>query len=389
MWQPFSEEHEQFRQTVKAFAEKELAPKAEEWEASGCFPNSVFKRAGELGILGAHFPEEHGGGGQDYWFSVAKAEALVHCQSAGVSMGLLVQSDMATPVISDLGTPEQIEEFLKPALAGDKIASLGVSEPAAGSDVAGIKTVAKKDGGDYVINGSKTFITNGTRADFVTLLAKTNPEAGAHGCSFFLVPTKTKGFQVAKALKKIGNKSSDTAELFFEDMRIPARYRLGEENMGFMYLMQNFQTERLIAAVGATAGAFLALEDAVNYGRERSTFGKPIIKREVWQHKFVDLTTRLEAARAYVYATVDRYNTERYVKKVPLSMETVKHISMCKILVGDVAHDTMDACLQFHGGWGYIEDFRIARAWRDQRLLRIGGGTSETMKYYVAKLLGF
>ena len=388
MWQPFSEEHEQFRQTVKAFAEKELQPHVEEWEESGCFPNSVFKRAGDLGILGAHFPEEHGGGGQDYWFSVAKAEALVHCHSAGVSMGLLVQSDMATPVISDLGTKEQIEEFLKPALAGDKIASLGVSEPAAGSDVAGIKTVAKKDGGDYVINGQKTFITNGTRADFVTLLAKTNPEAGAHGCSFFLVPTKTKGFNVSKALKKIGNKSSDTAELFFEDMRIPARYRLGEENMGFMYLMQNFQTERLIAGVGATAGAFLALEDAINYGKERTAFGKPIIKREVWQHKFVDLYTRLEAARAYVYATVDRYNDERYVKKGPLSMETVKHISMSKILVGDVTGDVMDACLQFHGGWGYIEDYRIARAWRDQRLLRIGGGTSETMKYYVAKLLG-
>lgn len=388
MWQPFSEEHEQFRQTVRSFAEKELAPKVDEWEESGCFPNWVFKRAGDLGILGAHFPEEHGGGGQDYWFSVAKAEALVHCGSAGVSMGLLVQSDMATPVISDLGTKEQIEEFLKPALAGDKIVSLGVSEPAAGSDVAGIRTVAKKDGGDYVINGSKTFITNGTRADFVTLLAKTNPEAGAHGCSFFLVPTKTKGFGVAKALKKIGNKSSDTAELFFEDMRIPERYRLGEENMGFMYLMQNFQTERLIAAVGATAGAFVALNDAIAYGRERTAFGKPIIKREVWQHKFVDLFARLEAARAYVYATVDRYNTERYVKKEPLSMDTVKHISMCKILVGDVASDVMDNCLQFHGGWGYIEDFHIARAWRDQRLLRIGGGTTETMKYYVAKLLG-
>jgi citronellyl-CoA dehydrogenase len=388
MFQPFSDEHEQFRKTVRAFAEKELAPNADEWEESGCFPGSVFKRAGELGILGAHFPEEHGGGGQDYWFSIAKAEELPRSKSAGVGMGLLVQSDMATPVISDLGTPEQIDEFLKPALAGDKIASLGVSEPAAGSDVAGIKTVARKDGGDYVINGQKTFITNGTRADFITLLAKTNPEAGAHGCSFFLVPTKTKGFTVSKALKKIGNKSSDTAELFFEDMRIPARYRLGEENMGFMYLMQNFQTERLIASASAVAGGFYMIEDAMAYGRERSAFGKPIIKREVWQHKFVDLLTRLESARAYVYMTVDRYNEEKHVKKGPLSMETVKHISMCKILVGDLASDVADNCLQFHGGWGYIEDYRIARAWRDQRLLRIGGGTTETMKYYVAKILG-
>jgi citronellyl-CoA dehydrogenase len=204
-----------------------------------------------------------------------------------------------------------------------------------------------------------------------------------------LVPTKTKGFHVNKALKKIGNKASDTAELFFEDMRIPARYRLGEENMGFMYLMQNFQTERLVAGVSATAGAFLMIEDAIAYGRERSAFGKPIIKREVWQHKFVDLLTRLEATKAYVYQTVDRYNHERYVLKQDLSMETVKHISMVKILAGDIASDVADTCLQFHGGWGYIEDYRIARAWRDQRLLRIGGGTTETMKYYVAKLLGF
>jgi citronellyl-CoA dehydrogenase len=389
MWQPFTEEHEQFRKTVRAFAEKELAPHVEEWEETECFPNWVFKRAGELGILGAHYPEEHGGAGGDYWFSVAKAEELVHCRMAGVSMGLLVQSDMATPVISDLGTSEQIEEFLKPALAGEKVVALGVSEPAAGSDVAGIRTVARKSGDDYLLSGQKTFITNGTRADFITLLAKTSPDKGAHGCSFFLVPTSLPGFHVSKKLKKIGNKSSDTAELFLEDVRVPKRYLLGEPDMGFMYLMQNFQTERLIAAVGAVAGAFATLDYSVNYGRERVAFGKPIIKREVWQHKFVDLYTRCEAARAFAYKCVDLYNGERYVKKGPLSFETVKLISMAKILVGDVADDVVDTCLQFHGGWGYIEEFPIARAWRDQRLLRIGGGTSETMKYYIAKLMGF
>jgi len=388
MWQPFTEEHEQFRKTVRAFAEKELAPHAEEWEEAELFPNWVFKRAGELGILGAHYPEEHGGSGGDYWFSVAKAEELPHCRAAGVSMGLLVQSDMATPVISDLGTREQIEEFLKPALAGDKIVALGVSEPAAGSDVAGIRTVARKDGDDYLLTGQKTFITNGTRADFITLLAKTSPDKGAHGCSFFLVPTSLPGFNISKKLKKIGNKSSDTAELFLEDVRVPKRYLLGEQDQGFMYLMQNFQTERLIAAVGAVSGSFLTLEHTINYGRERSAFGKPIIKREVWQHKFVDLYTRLEAARAFVYKCVDLYNDERYVKKGPLGFETVKLISMAKVLVGDVAHDVMDACLQFHGGWGYIEEYPIARAWRDQRLLRIGGGTTETMRYYIAKLMG-
>ena len=389
MFQPFTEEHDQFRKTVKGFAEKELAPHADQWEEDEFFPNWVFKRAGELGILGAHYPEEQGGSGGDYWFSVAKAEELPRCRAAGLSMGLLVQSDMATPVIGDLGTKEQIAEFLTPALQGDKIASLGVSEPAAGSDVAGIKTVAKRDGDDYVISGQKTFITNGARAHFVTLLAKTKPEQGAHGCSFFLVPTETKGFQVAKKLKKIGNKCSDTAELFLDDVRVPKRYLLGEENQGFMYLMQNFQTERLIAAVGAVAGSFFALDMSVNYGRERVAFGKPIIKRESWQHKFVDLYTKCEGAKAFTYKVVDQYNEEKYVKKTPLSFETVKLISMAKILAGDVANEVMDTCLQFHGGWGYIEDFPIARAWRDQRLLRIGGGTTETMKYYLAKLMNF
>lgn len=389
MWSPFTEEHDHFRKTVRAFAEKELLPNADEWEADELFPNAVFKRAGELGILGAHYSEACGGSGGDYWFSVAKGEELPRCRMAGVTMGLLVQSDMATPVIAELGTPEQIDEFLKPALAGDKIAALGVSEPAAGSDVGGILTVARRDGDDWVLSGQKTFITNGTRADFVTLLAKTSPERGVHGCSFFLVPTATKGFQVAKKLKKIGNKSSDTAELFLDDVRLPKRYLLGEECMGFMYLMQNFQTERLIAAVSAIAGAFQALDYSVAYGRERTAFGKPLIKREVWQHKLVELYTKCEAAKAFNYKCVEAYNDEKYVKKEPVSMETVKLISMAKILAGDVTSEVMDACLQFHGGWGYIEDFPIARAWRDQRLLRIGGGTTETMKYYVAKLMGF
>jgi citronellyl-CoA dehydrogenase len=389
MFDPFREEHHQFRATVRAFVEKEIRPHADQWEKDRLFPNEVFKKAGDLGILGAHFEESAGGGGGDYWFSVVKAEELARGGSAGVSMGLLVQSDMATPVIADLGTPAQIEEFLAPALRGEKIAALGVSEPGAGSDVAGIRTIARRDGDDYIIDGSKTFITNGTRADFVTLLVKTQPEGGAHGCSFFLVPTKTKGFAVSKKLEKIGNHASDTAELFFDNMRIPRSYLLGEENMGFMYLMQNFQTERLIAAVGAAAASRLLLDDAVNYGRERTVFGKPLIKREVWQHRLVDLYTKVEMLKAFVYKCVDHYNDERYVKKEPISMETVKLISMAKVAAGDLASEVTDACLQFHGGWGYIEDFPIARAYRDQRLLRIGGGTSEVMRYYIAKLLGF
>ena len=389
MASPFTEQHEQFRKTVRAFAEKELAPHLDEWEAAEIFPaHEVFKRAGELGIFGAHYPEEKGGMGGDYWFSVAKSEELPRSGLAGVTMAMLVQSDMATPVIGDLGTKEQIEEFLAPALRGEKVAALGVSEPAAGSDVAGIKTVAKRDGDDYVLTGQKTYITNGTQADFVTLLAKTNPEAGAHGCSFFLVPTKTKGFGVSKKLRKIGNHSSDTAELFLDEVRIPRRYLLGEENMGFMYLMQNFQSERLIASTSAVASAFHALERTIEFGKDRMVMGKPIIKREYWQHTFVDHATQLEAGKALSYTAVEQYNHEKYEQKTTLSMDTVKLISMCKIFVGEAVSAMMDDCLQFHGGMGYIEEGWMARAWRDQRLLRIGGGTSEVMRYYVAKLMG-
>ena len=388
MVSPFSEEHQQFRKTVRQFAEKELAPHLDEWEKDELFPNWVFKRAGELGILGAHYPEEVGGPGGDYWFSVAKREELPRCLMAGVSMGLLVQSDMATPVIKDIGSKDQIAEFLTPALRGEKIAALGVSEPNAGSDVAAIQTWAKKDGDDYVINGAKTYITNGTRADFVTLLVKTDPERGAHGCSFFLVPTATKGFHVSKKLKKIGNHASDTAELHFEDMRVPKRYLLGEENMGFMYLMQNFQSERIIACTSACAGGDYMMSESIAFGKERKAFGKPIIKREYWQHKFVDLTAKLEAARALSYKGAEMYNEDKYVKKDNVSMDTVRLISLAKIFVGDVMTEVADQCLQFHGGAGYIEEYHVARAWRDQRLFRIGGGTTETLRYYVAKLMG-
>jgi citronellyl-CoA dehydrogenase len=388
MWNPYSEEHEHFRKTVRRFAEKEIEPFADEWEHAKDFPNELFKKAGDLGILGAHYPERCGGSGGDYWFSVAKAQELPRGRSAGVTMALLVQTDMATPVIADLGTDQQIEEFLKPALAGDRIASIGVSEPGAGSDVAGIRTYARKDGADYVLNGQKTFITNGARASFITLLAKTNPETGSHGCTFFLVPTDLKGFKVGRRLEKIGNHASDTAELFLEDVRIPERYRLGEENMGFMYLMQNFQAERLIGAVSGLAGSRLALEFSRKYGEQRIAFGKPIIKREVWQHKFVNMYTKVEMADAFIDKCVDAYNTDKYEKNENVSFETVKLISMAKIVAGELVSEVMDMCLQFHGGWGYIEEYPIARAWRDARLLRIGGGTTETMTYYLAKLMG-
>ncbi len=386
---PYTEEHELFRKQVRQFAEKELLPHAEEWERDELFPNEVFKKAGQLGILGAHYPEDVGGGGGDYWFSIAKAEELVRCGSAGVTMGLLVQSDMATPCINELGTPEQKKEFLEPALRGDRIAALGVSEPGAGSDVAGLRTTARVEGGDYVINGSKTYITNGTRADFVTLLVKTNPDAGHHGISIILFPTDTPGFSVSRKLSKMGNWASDTAELFFDNCRVPKRYLLGQENMGFIYLMQNFQSERLVGSASAIAGAMHALDRSLEWGRQRHVFGKPLIKREVWQHKLADLYTKAEAGKALTYKAADSFNTDRYVRKGDISFDTTKLIAMSKLFVGDVSGEIADQVVQFHGGMGYLEELWVSRYFRDNRLFRIGGGTSEVMKYMIAKISGW
>ena len=386
---PFKEEHKIFRQQVRTFAETEILPHVEEWEAAELFPNSLFKRAGELGVLGAHYPEDVGGGGGDFWMSVVKSEELTRGGCAGATMGLLVQSDMATPVINDIGTKEQKEEFLVPAIQGDRVAALGVSEPGAGSDVAGLRTTARLVGEEYVINGSKTYITNGTRADFVTLMVKTDPEAGHNGISIILCPTDVRGFSVSKKLKKAGNWASDTAELFYEDVRVPKRYLLGREGMGFVYLMQNFQSERLVGCVSAVAGAQLALDRSVQWGRERVAFGKPLIKREYWQQKLVDLYCKLEAARALTYKACGAYNEDKYVQGGLPSLETAKIVSMAKAYVGDVSAEVMDQCMQFHGGMGYLEDLWVARAWRDARLFRIGGGATEVMRYTVAKMMGF
>jgi citronellyl-CoA dehydrogenase len=388
-FQPFKEEHQIFRQQVRAFVDNELRPNVDQWEEEKLFPSSVFKRAGELGILGAHYPEDVGGGGGDFWMSVVKSEELALCGSAGVTMGLLVQADMATPVINDLGSREVKDEFLVPAIRGDKVAALGVTEPGAGSDVAGLRTTARAVGDDYVINGSKTFITNGTRADFVTLMVKTDADAGHNGISIVVCPTDVKGFSISKKLEKAGNWSSDTAELFFEDVRIPKRYLLGQEGMGFVYLMQNFQSERLVGCVSGLAGSKLALDRSVQFGRERTAFGKPLIKREYWQQKFVDLYTKYEAGKALTYNACAAYNEDKFVNQGALSMETTRIVSMAKAYVGDVTAEIMDQCLQFHGGMGYLEDLWVARAWRDARLFRIGGGATEVMRYAVAKIMGF
>ena len=377
----FREEHEFFRKSVSQYLEKEVMPHVEEWEREELFPREVFKRCGELGFLGAHYPEDVGGSGGDWWYAAAWGETLVRSRCAGLAMALMVQTDMATPIIGELGTREQKDEFLAPALRGEKIAALGVSEPGAGSDVASIRTTARRVDGDYVINGSKCWITNGTRADFITLAVRTGPEgSGFGGISLVTFPTDVKGFKVTRKIKKIGNHASDTAELSFEDCRIPARYLLGEENHGFYYIMMNFQGERLIAAVSSVAGAQLCLDETIQYTQDRSAFGRPILKFQVWRHTFAELATQIEAARWLSYRAVDLYNRKE---------EAVKEITMAKLFAGELAIKVADRCLQAHGGYGYAEEFPIARYYRDVRLITIGGGTSEVMKEIISKRLGW
>lgn len=375
----FSEEHEMFRKSVRAFVERELAPHADEWEEAAAFPDEVFRKLGEEGLLGLKYSKELGGSELDYWYTVVFAEELVRSKCAGMNMAMLVQSDMATPVVHDLGTPEQKKEFLEPAIKGEKVFALGVSEPGAGSDVASIRTTAVKDGGDYVINGSKTFITNGTRAGVITLLVKTDPDAGYGGISLVLFPTETKGYTVGRNLRKMGNKASDTAEIHFDNCRIPRRYLLGEEGHGFYYLMQNFQGERLIASVGACAGSQLLIEESVKYGNERNAFGKPIVKFQWWRHTFAQLLAELEAARRLTYFACDLFDRK---------LNSVREVSMAKLIAGELAQRIADRCLQFHGGYGYMDEYHVSRAYRDIRLITIGGGTSEVMREIIAKIEG-
>ena len=379
MHNPFTPEHEAFRKSVRQWVEKELAPHALEWDRAGIFPREIFKKAGELGFLGINHDPKYGGSGLDYWYVTAFCEELAYSRNAGVNMALLVQSQMATPIINEIGTDEQKRTFLEPALKGEKIAALGVSEPGAGSDVANLKTTARKVGDDYVINGSKMWITNGTRADFITLGVRTGGP-GYGGISLVTFPTDVKGFSVSKKLDKVGNLSSDTAILYFEDCRIPARYVLGEPDEGFYHVMTNFQGERLTASITAVAAMERMIEDAVKYGNERSAFGKPLIKFQVWKHKFVEHLTGIEAAKRLTYHAVELFDKKE---------NPVKEISMAKLFAGDLAQRVAYDCQQFYGGMGYIEETPIARAWKDIRLITIGGGTSEVMKEIISKLSGY
>lgn len=372
---PFTSEHELFRKTVRDFAEKELLPHKEEWENARGFPREVFKRAGELGLLGVCFPEEYGGSAGDYWFKVVFCEEIVRCKMAGLAMDLMVQADIATPILAILGTEEQKKNFLIPAIQGEKIAALGITEPGCGSDVASITTKAETQGDDYVIHGAKTYITNGGRADFITLAVRTGGP-GFKGISLVSFPTDTKGFAVGKKLEKMGNHSSDTALLFFENCRIPRRYLIGEENQGFVYIMKNFQGERLVAAITCVSGSELVLAETIRYCQERQAFGKRVIDFQVWQHKFAELATQLEAAKRLTYHAVALFQA---------GVECSREVSMAKLFAGDLAQRVAYDCLQAHGGAGYMEEYDLSRFTRDIRLMTIGGGSSEIMKEIIVK----
>ncbi len=363
------------RETVKQFCQKEIAPFAEEWDEAGIFPRELFKKSGDLGLFGIRTDPKWGGSGLDWWATAAYLDGLSYANNGGVAMALMVQSDMTLPVLEELGTDEQRELFLKPAVAGDYIAALGISEPGGGSDVANIKTRAVVDGDNFVISGQKLWITNGTRCDFILLAVRTGEE-GYKGVSFVIFPTNTPGYSVGKKLKKVGNLSSDTAELFFDNCRVPRKYLLGELNKGFYYVMQNFQGERLAAALGAVYKMERAIEYAVAYGKERKAFGQPIGSFQVWKHKFAEHLAAVEAAKWLCYRALDLMNRGE---------NAVKEITMAKLFCCDLDQKVMYDCMQIMGGFAYTTEYPIGRAWRDARLNTIGGGASEIMKEIIAK----
>ncbi|HLJ25235.1 MAG TPA: acyl-CoA dehydrogenase family protein [Candidatus Angelobacter sp.] len=371
----FTEEHEMIRQTVARFCKQEIAPHAAEWDEEGIFPRELFNKAGELGMFGIRVDPKYGGSGQDWWATAAYVEALSNSDSGSINMAFLVQSDMTIPVIQELGTEAQKHEFLPRAVRGEWIGALGISEPGGGSDVAAVKTRARIEGDELVISGQKLWITNGTRCDYIVLAVRTGAE-GYKGISLVLFPTTTKGFSVGKKLKKIGNLASDTAELFFDECRIPTRYILGEKDKGFYYIMENFQGERLVASLGALAAMDKGLRNAIDYGHERTAFGSQVGKFQVWRHRFAEHLTAVEAGRWLTYRALDLVNRGR---------RAVKEITMAKLYTTELSQKIAYDCMQIMGGFAYTTEYPVGRMWRDLRLNTIGAGTSEIMKEIISK----
>lgn len=374
----FKQEHEVFRQSVRQFIVNELAPHATEWEEAGEFPREVFLRMGELGYLGMRYPEEYGGG-DDILYEAVLHEEMCHCKSGGVAADIGAHVAISMPHILKYGTEEQKQKYLPAGIRGEKIGCLAITEPEAGSDVAAIRTKAVRDGDDWVINGSKTFITNGSRCDFMVLAAKTDPEKGYGGISMFVVDSDSPGFEVTKKLDKLGWRASSTGELGFADMRVPGDALLGEENRGFYQMMGMFAWERLSLSLGAVTASQACLDAAVEYAKQRKAFGKPISKFQVIAHSFADMATRIEAARRLVYHALKLYIE---------GQNPMREVAMAKLFSCRLSFDVADQCLQVYGGYGYMEEYDIARSFRDLRLMPIGGGTDEIMREVISKTMG-
>jgi len=380
----FTDEHEDLRESMRSWVLSELHPHRFEWEET-TWPNEIMRRAGELGYLGLCFPEEYGGQGGDYYYSLVRAECMSYSGSGGTNMGFAVQSDMVLPPIHLLGTEEQKQRYLVPGIKGAKIGALGITEPGAGSDVAGIRTKAIPDGDDYLISGSKTFITNGARADFILLVAKTDPDARHEGITLFLVDLRDEdgnhvpGFEVSRKLEKMGMHASDTGELTFDEVRVPGEAVLGEIGKGFYHISWELQSERMVAAAGCVAGAERMFERTLEYAKEREAFGRPIGKFQAIRHKFAEMATKIEAAKQFNYLVAWRYANGEY---------PVREISMVKLYTSRVACEVADECIQILGGYGYMKEYEIERAYRDVRLNRIGAGTDEIMLEVIGRSYG-
>ena len=375
-----TEEHEAIRATIAQFIDKEINPYADQWEEEGIFPaHELFKKMGNLGLLGISRPEEFGGMGLDYSYQVVFAEELGRIRTGGVGMAIGVQTDMATPALAKHGSDELRREFLIPAIAGDMVCSIAVSEPHAGSDVAAIKTTAKKDGDDYIINGTKMWITSSTQADFICLLANTSDEGRHANKSLIAVPMNLPGISLSEKLNKLGQRSSDTAQIFFDDVRVPQRYLIGQEGAGFRYQMEQFQEERLYAMASNLKMMEFVIDDTIEYTRQRQAFGKSILDNQVVHFRLAELQTEVECLRALTYSAVEGYINGQDV--------TLK-ASMGKLKAGRLTREVTDSCLQYWGGMGYMWDSSVARAYRDGRLGSIGGGADEVMLGIISKHMG-
>jgi acyl-CoA dehydrogenase len=374
---PFTQEHEDFRVAVRRFVESELRPHAREWEDARWFPNEVFQRCAELGYLGLKYEEEYGGQGGGYVADAVFAEEMARCGSGGLAAGIGAHTSIAMPPIWKFGTEEQKQRYLVPGIRGEKIGALGITEPDAGSDVAGIRTTARRVEGGWVVNGSKMFITNGVRADFIVTAVKTTAAGGHHGISFLIVD-KGPGVEASK-IEKLGWHASDTALIAFDDVAVPEENLLGEENQGFYLIMANFQWERLLMALGSVGAMQAMFERTLAYAKERTAFGRPIGSHQVIRHKLAEIAVRIEAGRDLTYHALRRFVD---------GADAVQEVTMAKLATQRAAFDTADDCLQIHGGAGYMVEYDIERAARDARLGPIGGGTDEIMREILGKSFG-